>query len=89
MMCSAGFAHTGLTYGLSRMTGNCHVRFLGEGAAAMPLPYPTQPSICTMSAIFACLGASTLKTPCTTDQMIARSRIHLTQGRQLKLRDVG
>ena len=41
MMCSAGFAHTGLTHGLSRMTGNCHVRFLGEGAAAMPLPYPT------------------------------------------------
>src|SRR5580700_9868345 len=40
-MCSAGFAHTGLTHGLSRMTGNCHVRFLGEGAAAMPLPYPT------------------------------------------------
>jgi hypothetical protein len=23
------------------MTGNCHVRFLGEGAAAMPFPYPT------------------------------------------------
>jgi hypothetical protein len=41
VMCSAGFAHTGLTHGLSRMTGNCHVRFLGEGAAAMPLPYPT------------------------------------------------
>ncbi len=41
-MCSAGFAHTGLTHGLSRMTGNCHVRFLGEGAAAMPLPYPTR-----------------------------------------------
>ena len=40
MMCSAGFAHTGLTHGLSRMTGNCHVRFLGEGAAAMPFPYP-------------------------------------------------
>ena len=30
-----------LTHGLSRMTGNCHVRFLGEGAAAMPFPYPT------------------------------------------------
>jgi hypothetical protein len=42
VMCSAGFAHTGLTHGLSRMTGNCHVRFLGEGAAAMPLPYPTR-----------------------------------------------
>ena len=23
------------------MKGNFHVRFLGEGAAAMPLPYPT------------------------------------------------
>jgi excisionase family DNA binding protein len=32
----------GLTHGLSRMTGNCHVRFLGEGAAAMSLPYPTE-----------------------------------------------
>jgi len=32
----------GLWSGLSRMKGNFHVRFLGEGAAAMPLPYPTQ-----------------------------------------------
>jgi hypothetical protein len=24
------------------MRGNHHVRFLGEGAAAMPLPYPTK-----------------------------------------------
>jgi len=24
------------------MKGNFHVRFLGEGVAAMPLPYPTQ-----------------------------------------------
>ena len=23
------------------MKGNFHVRFLGEGVAAMPLPYPT------------------------------------------------
>jgi hypothetical protein len=23
------------------MTGNCHVRFLGEGATAVPFPYPT------------------------------------------------
>jgi hypothetical protein len=29
--------------GLTRMTGNCHVRFLGEGPAAMPFPYPTCP----------------------------------------------
>ena len=27
--------------GLSRMRGNSHVRFLGEGAAATPPPYPT------------------------------------------------
>ena len=27
--------------GLSRMRGNSHVRFLGEGVAAMSLPYPT------------------------------------------------
>ena len=26
------------------MKGNFHVRFLGEGAAAMPLPYPTDHS---------------------------------------------
>jgi hypothetical protein len=26
------------------MKGNFHVRFLGEGVAAMPLPYPTQKS---------------------------------------------
>jgi hypothetical protein len=26
---------------LSRMMGNHQVRFLGEGAAEMPLPYPT------------------------------------------------
>ncbi len=24
------------------MTGNCHVRFLGEGVAVMPPPYPTR-----------------------------------------------
>jgi len=27
--------------GLSRMTRKCHVRFLGEGAAVTPPPYPT------------------------------------------------
>jgi len=26
---------------LSRMQGNLHVRFLGEGVAARPSPYPT------------------------------------------------
>ena len=26
---------------LSRMRGNLHVRFLGEGVAARPPPYPT------------------------------------------------
>jgi len=36
-----GSVPTGLRNGLSRMKGNFHVRFLGEGAAAMPLPYPT------------------------------------------------
>ena len=39
--CSTGSARAGLTHGLSRMMGNHPVRFLGEGAAAMPLPYPT------------------------------------------------
>ena len=33
--------HGGASHGLSRMRGNSHVRFLGEGAAAMPPPYPT------------------------------------------------
>jgi hypothetical protein len=33
----------GLLNGLSRMKGNFHVRFLGEGAAATPLLYPTVP----------------------------------------------
>ena len=37
-----GFAHAGLCNGLSRMKGNFHVRFLGEGAAATLLPYPTR-----------------------------------------------
>src|SRR5208283_4114570 len=37
-----GSVHTELCSGLSRMRGNHHVRFLGEGAAAMPLPYPTK-----------------------------------------------
>jgi len=36
-----GFAQAGLRSGLSRMKGNFHVRFLGEGAAATPRPYPT------------------------------------------------
>ena len=40
-----GFAHAGLWNGLSRMKGNFHVRFLGEGAAATLLPYPTQASL--------------------------------------------
>jgi len=38
---NTGSAHAGLCNGLSRMKGNFHVRFLGEGAAATPLPYPT------------------------------------------------
>jgi len=40
-MCYSGSVHAGLTHGLSRMTGNCNVRFLGEGVAVMPPPYPT------------------------------------------------
>jgi len=32
----------GLYNGPSRMRGNSHVRFLGEGAAATPLSYPTR-----------------------------------------------
>ncbi len=36
-----GHGQPRLCNGLSRMKGNFHVRFLGEGAAAMPLPYPT------------------------------------------------
>ena len=36
-----GSTHARLCNGLSRMKGNFHVRFLGEGVAAMPLPYPT------------------------------------------------
>jgi hypothetical protein len=37
-----GSGYTGLCNGLSRMKGNFHVRFLGEGVVATPLPYPTQ-----------------------------------------------
>ena len=40
-----GSAQAGLCNGLSRMKGNFHVRFLGEGVAAMPLPYPTRKEI--------------------------------------------
>jgi len=40
-----GSGHTGLCNGLSRMKGNFHVRFLGEGVVATPLPYPTQRQI--------------------------------------------
>ena len=29
--------------GLSRMRGNSHVRFLGEGLAVMPSSYPIRP----------------------------------------------
>ena len=36
-----GSAHAGLCIGLSRMKGNFHVRFLGEGVAATSPPYPT------------------------------------------------
>ncbi len=39
--CKARCWGSGLTHGLSRMMGNHQVRFLGEGAAAMPSPYPT------------------------------------------------
>ena len=31
-----------LEKGLSRMTGNCHVRFLGGKGAERPLPYPVR-----------------------------------------------
>jgi len=37
-----GSAHAGLCNGLSRMKGNFHVRFLGEGAAATSLSHPTK-----------------------------------------------
>ena len=37
-----GSAHAGLGNGLSRMRRKSHVRFLGEGVAATPLPYPTR-----------------------------------------------
>ena len=37
-----GSAHAGLRNGLSRMKGNLHVRFLGEGAAATSLSHPTK-----------------------------------------------
>jgi len=40
----AGSAHAGLCFGLSRMRGNSHVRFLGEGVAATSLSYPTSAS---------------------------------------------
>ena len=36
-----GSREKGLSGGLSRMKGNFQVRFLGEGVAVMPLPYPT------------------------------------------------
>ena len=36
-----GPAYVGLCTGLSRMRGNHHVRFLGEGVAATSPPYPT------------------------------------------------
>ncbi len=34
-----------LQKGLSRMRGNLHVQFLGEGVAAMSLPYPTKQKV--------------------------------------------
>ena len=37
-----GSAHAGLGNGLSRVRGNSHARFLGEGVAATPPPYPTK-----------------------------------------------
>jgi hypothetical protein len=33
--------HKGVLKGLSRMRGNSHVRFLGEGVSVMGPPYPT------------------------------------------------
>lgn len=36
-----GSVIAGLWNGLSRMKGNFHVRFLGEGVAATSPPYPT------------------------------------------------
>ena len=33
--------HKGVLKGLSRMRGNSHVRFLGEGVSVMESPYPT------------------------------------------------
>ena len=38
---TTGSARAGLRIGLSRMRGNSHVRFSGEGVAATLLPYPT------------------------------------------------
>jgi hypothetical protein len=39
--CGIGSVRAALRNGLSRMKGNFHVRFLGEGAAVTPRPYPT------------------------------------------------
>jgi len=41
-----GSAHAGLGNGLSRVRGNSHARFLGEGVAATPPPYPTKTFAC-------------------------------------------
>ena len=41
LSCGTAFFNERLE-GLSRMRGNSHVRFLGEGAAATPPPYPTK-----------------------------------------------
>ena len=40
-MKKAASGETGVCRGLSRVPGNWPARFLGEGAAATPLPYPT------------------------------------------------
>jgi hypothetical protein len=40
---NTGSVHTGLWNGSSRMKGNFHVRFQGEGVAATSPPYPTRP----------------------------------------------
>jgi hypothetical protein len=46
---------------LSRMRGNSHVRFLGEGVAARPPPYPTHeegstPFTRSSDALSVCFG---------------------------------
>ena len=57
------------------MTGNCHVRFLGEGLAAIPVSYPTYVAEYEAKSFARSLDTQIVKNPCPASGNTKRQEI--------------